>query len=333
MSNIRDVAKLANCSIATVSRVLSQDDSFSISEIKKQEIYDAVNKLNYTPRNYQKRINIGCIMSITVDKYSDPFFTSILSAMEEECNNVGATISMIRKYNELQNPRILQEMFDANLQGIIIMEKLPDELFKLIENKIPNILFIDNQEVVHEFDGIGFDHTIANWQVMNHLIDCGYRRIALISGSDTKIPLDKSVRMLCYREALRRNNIPYDESLVKDCNWDMSICEKQVKEVMNLDNPPDAIFAGSDSLASCILGTLYSMHYICPDDVGVIGFNNLPTSVHMIPPLTTINVPTYDIGIAAIHRMMEMIKGKNINKRKILFPTKLVERESTRRVK
>lgn len=333
MANIRDVAKLANCSIATVSRVLAQDDTFSISDSKKQEILNAAAKLNYTPRNYQKRINIGCIMSITVDKYSDPFFTTILSAMEEECDRVGINISMVRKYNELQNPIILKEIFDANLQGIIIMEKLPDDLFKLIQNKIPNILFIDNQEVVHEFDGIGFDHGIANWQVMNHLIECGYRRIALISGSDTNVALDKSVRMSCYREALRRNNIPFDESLVKDCNWDLSICEKQVKEVMSLENPPDAIFAGSDSLASCILGTLYSMHYICPDDIGVIGFNNLPMSVHMIPPLTTIDVPTKDIGIAAVQRMVEMIKGKNMKKRKILFSTKLIERESTRRIK
>ena len=328
MSNIRDVAKKANCSIATVSRVLSQDDSFIISEKKRKEIFDAVKELGYIHHSHNKKIKLGCIMAVTVEKYSDPFFTSILSAMENECEEVGATISIVRKYTELQDPYILQELFDANLSGLIIMERVSEDLLNKIQEKIPNILFIDNDEEDRDYDGIGFNHNLANKQVMDCLMEKGYRRIAMISGSSPYVPLENSTRLACYREALIRNNIPYDKSLVKDCNWDLDICEKQVKEVMSLDNPPDAIFAGSDSLASCILGTLYSMHYLCPEDVGVIGFNNLPFSAHMIPPLTTIDIPTKDIGVAAIHRIIEMIKGRNIKKRKIVFATKLIERKS-----
>ena len=97
---------------------------------------------------------------------------------------------------------------------------------------------------------------------------------------------------------------------------------------MELPEPPDAIFAGSDSLASVVLGTLYELGFRCPRDVGVIGFNNIDLSSHMVPPLTTIEVPTADIGKAAVERMLQIIKDKDSSIRRILFPTKLIERKS-----
>ena len=86
--------------------------------------------------------------------------------------------------------------------------------------------------------------------------------------------------------------------------------------------------AGSDSLASVVLGTLYALGFRCPRDIGVIGFNNIDLSAHMVPPLTTIEVPTGDIGKAAVERMMQIILDKDPSIRRILFPTQLIERKS-----
>ena len=134
--------------------------------------------------------------------------------------------------------------------------------------------------------------------------------------------------MVIYREMLRRAGLEYDEKLVKDCGWDLDLCKQQTQELMRLPKPPDAIFAGSDSLASVVLGTLYADGYRCPRDVGVIGFNNIDLSSHLVPPLTTIEVPTADIGKAAVERMIQVIKDKDSSIRRILFPTKLIERKS-----
>ena len=134
--------------------------------------------------------------------------------------------------------------------------------------------------------------------------------------------------MVIYREMLRRAGIKYDKALVKDCSWDLNLCKRQTQELMELPEPPDAIFAGSDSLASVVLGTLYELGFRCPRDVGVIGFNNIDLSSHMVPPLTTIEVPTADIGKAAVERMLQIIKDKDSSIRRILFPTKLIERKS-----
>ena len=329
MANIRQVAKKAGVSPATVSRVLSGDPDFSVREETRRKINDAVAALQYEiPVREQHQYRFGCILSDTTDKYSDPFFVDILVAMENECKSRNATIALVKSFKELNNPQILQEIIGANLDGVFLMEHISPEAMTALQTHIPHIIFIDKDEPEYDFDNVGFDHTTANWQVMTTLLDRGYRRIALVSGSSPGMPLSETIRMVIYREMLRRAGIKSEDALVKDCGWDLDLCKKQTQELMELPEPPDAIFAGSDSLASVVLGTLYELGFRCPRDVGVIGFNNIDLSSHMVPPLTTIEVPTADIGHAAVERMLQIIKDKDSSIRRILFPTRLIERKS-----
>ena len=329
MATIREVAAKAGVSAATVSRVLSGDPGFSVRAETRSKINEAVAQLGYEiPVKRQTRYRFGCVFSDTIDKYSDPFFAEILSAMERACENRNAAIALIRSYPELSNPQTLQEFTGAGLDGVFLMEHVSPEIMTALSTHIPHIIFVDKNEPEYEFDNVGFDHAAANLQVMNALLQRGYRRIGIISGSSPKVPLSESIRMVIYREALRRAGIPFDEALVKDCSWELSICEEQTRQLMALPRPPDAIFAGNDSLASVVLGTLYAEGYRCPRDVGVIGFNNIDLSSHTVPPLTTIDVPTEDIGKASVERMIQVIKDKDSSTRRILFPTKLIERKS-----
>ena len=329
MANIRQVAKKAGVSPATVSRVLSGDPDFNVREETRRKINDAVAALQYEiPVREQKQYRFGCILSDSVDKYSDPFFVDILAAMESACKGRNAMIAMVKSYRELENPQILQEFISADLDGAFLMEHVSSDTMTVLKANIPHIIFIDKDEPEYDFNNVGFDHTTANWQVMSTLLDRGYRRIALISGSSPAMPLSETIRMVIYREMLRRAGLEYDANLVKDCSWDLSLCEEQTRELISLDEPPDAIFAGSDSLASVVLGTLYALGLRCPRDIGVIGFNNIDLSSHMVPPLTTIEVPTKDIGKAAVERMLQIITEKDTSIRRILFPTKLIERKT-----
>ena len=333
MANIREVAAEAGVSIATVSRILSGDTDFKVTAQTRQTVLDTASCLRYAlppATRKQKKIQFGCILAFTAEKYSDPFFTSILSAAEAECDRQGAAISIIRNYNELRNPAVLRELLGAGLSGIFLMERLQQDLLHQIEMRIPNILFIDNDETDYRFDSVGFDHSNANRKVMQCLLERGYRRIAIISGSSPNDPFCDSVRLATYRESLRRANLPFREEYVKDCAWDLDLCAAQTRELLSLESPPDAIFAGSDSLATAILGTIHATGLRCPDDVGVIGFNNITLSAHMVPPLTTVGIPTREIGVVAAQRLMELVRGDACGKRKILLPTELVVRGSLR---
>lgn len=329
MANIRQVAKKAGVSAATVSRVLSGDPGFRVREETRRKINEAVAQLQYEiPVRQQDQYRFGCVLSHTADKYSDPFFVDILVAMEDACKGKNATIAIIKSFEELENPQSLQEFIGAELDGVFLMERISPEAMTAFKTHIPNIILIDKDEPEYNFNNVGFDHTTANWQVMHTLLSRGYKRIALISGSSPGKPLSETIRMVTYREMLRRAEIDFDEDLVKDCCWDFDQCKKQTQDLMKLSDPPDAIFAGSDSLASVVLGTLYAMGLRCPRDIGVIGFNNIDLSSHMVPPLTTIEVPTAEIGKAAVERMLQIIKDKDSPIRSILFPTRLIERKS-----
>jgi LacI family transcriptional regulator/LacI family repressor for deo operon, udp, cdd, tsx, nupC, and nupG len=329
MANIRDVAKEAGTSIATVSRILSNDSSFETTEKTRQNVLGAVKRLGYsvkTAKKTQKKIHLGCILALTAEKYSDPFFTSILSAAEEECVSHNALISVIRNYNELENPAVLSEICSFGLSGLILMEALPDSMLRQLKASIPHIIAVDLPTA--DFNTVGFDNYESSLQVMNCLIDHGYRRIAYIGGSSPGMNFDCSPRMAIYREVLYRNGIAFDPALALNCSWDLDQCAECAAKLFSLDNPPEVIFAGSDTLASIILSVMHKMGLRCPQDVGVIGFNNIAMSSLMAPPLSTINIPTKDIGAAAVQRLMDMIGGRDNRIMKIQFPTQIILRES-----
>lgn len=333
MANIREVAKKANVSIATVSRILSGDDSFHTTKKTKEAVFKAMKDLKYIPNRKTKLTNIGCIMSITSEKYSDPFFMNILSACEEEAQKYNLNLSQVKHFSELSNPLILQEFVNSNLKGLIIMEKIPSDTLEILKKKIPHIIYIDHDESIEPLNTVGFDHRFADMSAFDYLIKCGYKRIGVITESSPFQDIDSSLRLLSYREVLRRNNIKFDEGLIRDCRCDVEECIKQTRELMKLKNPPDVIFAGSDTLAVAVIGELTKLGYKCPKDIGVMGFNNLPISAHSNPPLTTVEIPMNEIGKKAIKRLVELMRGEDQYEEKLSLPTKIVIRESTRRIK
>ena len=339
MANIRDVAKEAGVSAATASRVLSEDPSFQVRKDTRDAVLRAAKKLHYVIRKKNapdkgvlheadSEYRIGCILPISAEKYGDPFFDGILAAAEDVCVQGGARISTRYYYHELRDSKVLQELLAEGLDGLLMMERVDQKTHNTLQKKIPNMVYVDCDEIEFPMCGVGFDHVTANRQVMQHLIARGYRRIGLISGGSEKSPLADSSRFMVYVEELRRAGIPYDPALVMDSGWDLDVCEACTKQMLAMDDPPDAIFAGSDSLASVVLGTLYEMGLRCPRDIGVIGFNNLEMSAHLIPPLCTIDVPIRDIGHAAGTWLLDMIHDNGGPMRKILFPTTLISRRS-----
>ncbi|MEG0093853.1 MAG: LacI family DNA-binding transcriptional regulator [Erysipelotrichaceae bacterium] len=330
MATLRDIAKLSNVSLGTASRVLSHDVTFKTTQETKEKIYAAAKELNYTFVGKPKKAvqyTIGCILAVTSEKYSDPFFTSILSSAEEEGIKYGMQITTIRNYNELKDPEVLKKICKQKLDGLIIMEDLPEEILTVLSKNIKHFVGIDPYQFC--FNNVGLDHIDATFQVMDHLLNQGCKRIAYIGGGSSCSGIQNTKRMMAYREALLRANIPYDSTIIKDCNWDIDECAKCVDDLLNMENKPDAIFAGSDTLASVILGKLYEYKISCPKDIAVIGFNNLPTAAHLVPPLTSIEVPTKEIGKLAMKRLHELIITKDDLLTNISLPTKLIIREST----
>ncbi len=336
MPTIRDIAKQIGLSPATISRVLSADEHFKVAPETKQLILDTAHQLgyNHAVKSRTKKtavppsIRLGCILAVTAEKYSDSFFLSILSAIEDECKHHASSVTLVRNYTELQDPRILHELCHSDLDGLFIMESLPKDVLDTLKQHIPHIIAVDHYH--NQLNSVGFDQIEASFQVMDHLYASGCRHIAYIGGSAPNTNFFHTRRMLAYRQRLQEYGIPYDETIIKDCNWDIETCAHMTEELLKLKKLPDAIFAGSDTLAQIVLGKLYEHQLRCPQDIKVIGFNNLDFAAHLIPPLTTIDVPTKEIGKLAAIRLLELIKTKDKRIYSMILPTTLVIRNSTK---
>ncbi|QIK69411.1 LacI family transcriptional regulator [Erysipelothrix sp. HDW6C] len=334
MSTLRDVAKLANVSAATVSRVLSEDHTFKISDETRQTIMDAVATLNYTYKSKKKGsipFRVAVILALTSEKYGDPFFNTILSTIEEECSKHNINLIAIKNYTELNAPNGFQELLDLQPDGVFLMENLPKSILDALVREINHIVGIDFDS--YHFNNVGFDKLEATNQAMDYLFRKGFRDIAYIGGSTPNEEFEGTHRMIGYRESLRRHQIPMNPRIVFDCGWDIDTCAHMTESLMASEHRPEAIFAGSDTLAAVILSVLYEKGYKVPEDISVLGFNDIPGSAHTIPTLTTINVPTKTIGQLAVKRMRELVIEGDTLITNTLVTTHVVERNSIRKDK
>ncbi|MFC4597119.1 LacI family DNA-binding transcriptional regulator [Cohnella hongkongensis] len=334
MSTIREVAKLANVSTATVSRVLNKDTTYKITEETRARVLQAVSQLNYRiapngkrPSRELANMKIGCVLSVTKNKYNDPYFMSIMSGVEERLLSEGMDIAFIRTGAELEDRQILLNTFNEPITGLILMETLNHETYDYLRKKVPYIVGIDTER--WEIDNVGYDHHHVASMAVRHLIDKGHSQIGFIGGSGLKGNIRESQRYRGYYATMHAAGLTVNPDWIIDCQWDEVTCIDKVNALCKSGNLPTAFFAASDLMAMATLNSLYGNSVSVPDQVAVIGLSNIEMSKYSNPPLTTIHVPTKEIGIVGAELLLERIKGSTMLAKRVSLPASLVERSST----
>lgn len=337
MSTIRDVAKLANVSTATVSRVINNDTKYKITDATRNRVLDAIRALDYTlPVHPPKRkpeetaplsqFKVGVVLSVTKKKYNDPYFMSILSGIEKRLHEKGCSISFIRTGVELCDTSKLAATFQEPVSGMILMETLNGELFDYVSNRVPYIVGIDTLR--QDIDNIGYDHYQAAVIATQHLIAQGHTKIGFIGGIDDPHNFMASRRYQGYYIAMTAAGLPVEEKWILNCDWDEDICAEQVDTLCKSGDIPTAFFASSDLMAIVAINILYKHKLSIPQDVAVIGISNIDIAKYTNPPLTTVHIPTEDIGTVAADMLLARMKGYDLPPQKILLPISLLTRSS-----
>ena len=335
MSTIREVAALAEVSISTVSRVMNNDTTYKITDETRDRVWKAIVELDYkAPASRRKAEHagsqaahrrIGCVIKLRGGKYSDPYYLSLLSGMETYLNANHAEVSFVRTWNELENSEILLRTFSDPPDGLILMSHVGEAPFRYALSKVPHIVGIDTG--FEEIDNIEYDHSQATMLAVNCLLDAGYRDIGFIGGREHEIPMRRCRRFHAYRNALLDHGLSVRDEWVLDCDWNDVLCAKRLRE-LGRENLPRAFFASSDLMALAALRALADMKVPVPDRVAVIGLTNLEMSRYSNPPLSTVDIPTEEMGAAAARVLLQRLDGDDSLPRRILFPTKLILRES-----
>ena len=213
MSSIRDVAKRAGVSPATVSRILNNNQVYKTSPETRERVLKAVTALDYKPLVHRVRnaspaaggqeMRAGCLLASTRGKYSDPFYLDILDSFEKEFERLGGSVPFVRTEQDLDKPEIFRSLLDLRLDGLIMMRPLSDVLFTQLRQAIPHIVGIDTGHM--PIDNIEYDHLRVSRMAVEYLYAKGYRRIGYIGAGVGPVPLERCRRYRSYRETMTKS--------------------------------------------------------------------------------------------------------------------------------
>lgn len=338
MSSIREVAKLANVSIATVSRVLNNDTTYKMTEETKKRVNDAAAQLNYifVPKQRKKptksnplhaQPKIGCVLRVTRKGYNDPYYMSVLTGVEKYLQDNSVDLVFIKTTLALHDHNSLISAFQNPIDGLILMDPMSDYAYEYIKKQVPHIVGIDTLR--RDIDDVGYDHLQNGIWATKHLIEKGHKKIGFIGGSGVSGNLKESQRYQGYLIAMHSAGLPIQEEWVIDCNWNEDKCGEQVSALCQTNCYPTAFFAASDLMAMAAMRSFYINNIAVPEQVAVIGMSDIEMSQYSNPPLTTYHVPKEEIGKTAAHLLLSRINGYHTLPQKIILPTSFIQRNST----
>jgi len=332
---IHDIARELKISASTVSRALQNNTRISLST--REKIKAIADSMGYRPNTMASNLRNkkSNTIGVVVPLINRHFFSSVISGVEEVAFKAGYTV-VISQSNDLAHKEIaiVQSMLANRVDGLIIsiaMETTSFEHLKIFRKKNIPLVFFDR--VVNEIDTdkIVVDDLMGGIRVTQHLIEQGFKRIAHLAGpQNLQTYFD---RKKGYMMALAKNGIPFDESLVVTNSLTSVAGMEAVEHLMNLANPPDAIFCGNDTTALSTMIYLRDKGLQIPEDIGIVGFSNEPFSSVVSPSISTIAQPGFLMGQKAAELILAQIAHKEKAFTTWLMPTELIVRESSSRKK
>lgn len=335
MATIREVAKKAGVSITTVSRILNNDDSFNVSKITKEKVLKVIKQLNYERKKNKNRIsqsNISVIKCFDEKiENEDPYFVSLKINLE---NMLKKKVSKVKffdleeiekliKYNEISN----FSLTDA----VIFIGETSKEKLKFFKSLNENIICVDVYDTDNITDYIKFDMRNSVEIVLNYIFKLNHKKIGLLVGRNKVVKNLVDFREKYFKEIMVKNGL-YREEYLQIGDFSMESGYIMMKEILKLEDRPTAVFCGNDSIAMGAYKAIRENKLRIPEDISIIGFNDLKLSQYSIPPLTTIKIDTKLIAQETVNSLIELLEGKRDYHKKVFLPIELIERESCQRI-
>lgn len=331
---IKDVAKEANVSTATVSLVIHNHKR--ISEKTRQKVFDAIKKLNYRPSKVARGLvlqqtgNIGFLVTNDHFLRSEPFYTHIFLGTEFEARDQDYYVllnTVSPEYNE--NNCLPRFVAENNVDGIIVAGKVPFELITCLKPYNIPLVFVDYYPPYGDYPAVLIDNINGGILATSHLIDLGHRNIGFIGG-DIDHPSIKD-RFKGYKIALENNNIKFIDkyTVLTDSSMSREIGYQTAKKLLENNSSITAVFASNDAMAIGAIQYFREKNYKIPEDISLIGFDDVEADLLIDPPLSTIRVPRVELGAKTMQVMVNILKDKKKSPGKIVIPVNLIERGST----
>lgn len=330
MATIQDVARSAGVSTATVSRVLSAPDL--VAEPTRAKVMAAVDRLGYAPNQAAKMLRTLRTEKIlvTVPDISNPFFSQVIRGVEQAAQAAGYSVLLGDTRHEPEREERYGEMLRRKeADGLIFLgHRLPAVLADMVRTLGPRAPIVNGCEFSPELgvSSAHIDNERAAAEAMEHLYGLGHARIGVITG-----PLASPISRdrLDGVHAAAKTHGRDDDLTVVTGDFSVEAGLDETLELLQRPTPPTAIFCFSDEMAMGALDALRRRGLRCPQDVSVVGFDDIRFAKHVSPALTTVAQPMDAIGAEAVRVLLDIFAGKAETLQQVTLPHRLVVREST----
>ena len=330
--NIKDVAREASCSIATVSCVLN--DRGRIGKLTQKRVKEACKKLGYYPsaagRNLRSRKteNIGILFYPSCTHiFRNVFYSEIMEGLEEELTKANQNLLLAGYDISTQNEELPKFIREGNVDGVILMGGCPDEFKqKLIDVNLP-FLLLDTEISGVSVDSVTSDGFRAMIDLVSYLYDQGHRKLLMFRHEYDNY--NEISRCMGFDAECRRLNLEAEVIKVKTNDE----AAQEIIKHLGADNPSTAVCTVNDDMAADILRKLLVAGIQVPDQISITGFDDTEFSKNTHPPLTTIQIDRKQMGIEGAKTILRRISNSEAPLRKLVIPSELIRRESVKRLK
>ena len=325
MASIREVAKLANVSPATVSRVMN--GTANVDEEKKERVLRAISETGFVPNEVARSLfkKSAKTIGLIVPSIENPFFTQLANAIERTAEEHGYRMILCGTGSQYEKEKTMIQMLTSmNADGIIMTTSNP-EVKPLVEQcSIPVVITDRQSENISGCDYVHCDHYAGGKLAMRHLLEAGCKNIVCMKG-----PQDISSakeRYEGYRDVCKEMGI---QEQTVDCDYDFEQGLEKTKELLKQYPEVDGIIACNDMVAISVYKVLHQKKIAVPEEIQIIGYDNINLASLMTPELTTIAQPIEEIGKKAAEMIIDRKDGQKENK-EYIFQATLIKRETTK---
>ncbi|HCX65528.1 MAG TPA: LacI family transcriptional regulator [Eubacteriaceae bacterium] len=330
---IKDVAKEANVSVATVSRVLNNIPL--VNDETKKRVLDAIEKTGYKPNAIARSLKMQKTntFGIMIPDISKSYYTQVVRGVEDVCNIYDYNIILCNTDSEVSKEEKYFDVFlEKQTDGILYIGKgLSANLIDKIESsRIPVVLGAVN-DVMGRYNSVAINNEQAAYDITTYLIEKGHREIAFFADENEKSFVSQE-RKKGFHRAMKKNDLPINPIFELKGKYSIKGGFDLMEELLKNKKLPTALIALNDEMALGAIRQLEDSGYKVPEDMSVVGFNNFQISEWFKPGITTIAQPMYDIGAISARILIKILNNQPIDEKAMIVPHELIERESVKTI-
>ena len=330
-TTLKELATRAHVHPSTISRVANHDPGLRISPATRQRIENLLRETEYRPNGVARGLKLRqtMVLAVVIPDIANPFFGGLFRGVEDAAGSRGYQVLLCNTDGNADRQRShLQTLAARRVDGVILASTfLKDPAVRWLRHqRIPYVL-VNRFSDEGQDPFVGSDDVIGARLATRHLIDLGHSRIAHLAGAATVST--GVLRRRGFEAAMAEAGIPVLDELLVEAGYVEEGGLRAMERLLELQEPPTAVFAVTDTVAVGAHAAVRAHALRIPEDVAIVGYNDIPLAGRIWPPLTTVHVPIHEFGSAAARVLLEELETGRVEPRRVVYSPQLVVRGST----